>query len=72
MEKLKQDDALSDLSDLLGELKVMAQDMGSEIERLVSLSSTLNAHVFFYYPDSSPFSRPGKRGLAPFVATSSN
>ncbi|CAO2818528.1 unnamed protein product [Amaranthus hypochondriacus] len=33
VEKLKQDDALSDLSDLLGELKVMAQDMGSEIER---------------------------------------
>ena len=55
MEKLKQDDALSDLSDLLGELKVMAQDMGSEIERLVSLSSNLefscvviHAHVFFY------------------------
>lgn len=33
VEKVKQDDALSDLSDLLGELKVMAQDMGSEIER---------------------------------------
>lgn len=32
-EKVKQDDALSDLSDLLGELKVMAQDMGSEIQR---------------------------------------
>ncbi|KAL4384383.1 hypothetical protein GQ457_15G006120 [Hibiscus cannabinus] len=32
-EKAKQDDALSDLSDLLGELKVMAVDMGSEIER---------------------------------------
>ncbi|XP_021733939.1 SNAP25 homologous protein SNAP33-like [Chenopodium quinoa] len=33
VEKMKQDDGLSDLSDLLGELKVMAQDMGSEIER---------------------------------------
>lgn len=33
MEKVKQDDALSDLSDLLGELKGMALDMGSEIER---------------------------------------
>ncbi|ESW27253.1 hypothetical protein PHAVU_003G186500 [Phaseolus vulgaris] len=29
----KQDDALSDLSDMLGELKDMAVDMGSEIER---------------------------------------
>ncbi|GJZ61083.1 SNAP25 homologous protein SNAP33-like protein [Tanacetum coccineum] len=32
-EKTKQDDALSDLSDILGELKEMAVDMGSEIER---------------------------------------
>lgn len=35
VEKGKQDDALSDLSDLLGELKGMAIDMGSEIGRLV-------------------------------------
>ncbi|XP_022728507.1 SNAP25 homologous protein SNAP33-like [Durio zibethinus] len=33
VEKAKQDDALSDLSDLLEELKDMAIDMGSEIER---------------------------------------
>ena len=33
VEKRKQDDELSDLSDLLGELKDMAIDMGSEIER---------------------------------------
>ncbi|GMI76790.1 soluble N-ethylmaleimide-sensitive factor adaptor protein 33 [Hibiscus trionum] len=33
IEKSKQDDALSGLSDLLGELKGMAIDMGSEIER---------------------------------------
>uniref|UniRef100_A0A2P2QND9 Uncharacterized protein MANES_14G083800 n=1 Tax=Rhizophora mucronata TaxID=61149 RepID=A0A2P2QND9_RHIMU len=33
MEKAKQDDALGDLSNLLGELKEMAVDMGSEIER---------------------------------------
>ncbi|RAL39121.1 unnamed protein product [Cuscuta campestris] len=33
VEKAKQDDALSDLSNLLGELKEMAIDMGSEIER---------------------------------------
>ncbi|KAF5459635.1 hypothetical protein F2P56_019569 [Juglans regia] len=32
VEKAKQDDALSDLSNLLGELKEMAIDMGSEIE----------------------------------------
>eukprot|EP00262_Sarcandra_glabra_P015339 TRINITY_DN4709_c2_g2_i1.p1 TRINITY_DN4709_c2_g2~~TRINITY_DN4709_c2_g2_i1.p1 ORF type:complete len:308 (-),score=53.15 TRINITY_DN4709_c2_g2_i1:84-1007(-) len=33
VEKVKQDDVLSDLSNLLGELKNMAVDMGSEIER---------------------------------------
>ncbi|KAK4395858.1 SNAP25 homologous protein SNAP33 [Sesamum angolense] len=33
VEKVKQDDALSDLSNILGELKDMAIDMGSEIER---------------------------------------
>lgn len=33
VEMLKQDDALSDLSSILGELKGMAVDMGSEIER---------------------------------------
>ncbi|XP_050236296.1 putative SNAP25 homologous protein SNAP30 [Mercurialis annua] len=32
-EKAKQDDALSDLSNILGDLKGMAADMGSEIER---------------------------------------
>ncbi|XP_073040000.1 SNAP25 homologous protein SNAP33-like [Primulina eburnea] len=32
-EKAKQDDSLSDLSNILGELKDMAIDMGSEIER---------------------------------------
>ncbi|KAJ0980193.1 hypothetical protein J5N97_008448 [Dioscorea zingiberensis] len=33
IEKVKQDDALSDLSNVLGQLKEMAVDMGSEIER---------------------------------------
>ncbi|POO01955.1 Target SNARE coiled-coil domain containing protein [Trema orientale] len=33
VENAKQDDALSDLSNLLGELKEMAVDMGTEIER---------------------------------------
>lgn len=32
---MKQDDALNDLSNILGELKGMAIDMGSEIERSV-------------------------------------
>lgn len=32
-EKAKQDDGLSDLSNILGELKGMALDMGAEIER---------------------------------------
>lgn len=32
VEKAKQDDALSDISDILGELKEMALDMGSEID----------------------------------------
>lgn len=38
IEKAKQDDAFSDLSDLLGELKGMAIDMGTEIERSVALT----------------------------------
>ncbi|KAK4784500.1 hypothetical protein SAY86_018868 [Trapa natans] len=33
VEKEKQDGALSDLSDILGDLKGMAIDMGSELER---------------------------------------
>ncbi|KAI3463888.1 hypothetical protein Pfo_020551 [Paulownia fortunei] len=33
VEKVKQDDSLADLSNILGELKDMAIDMGSEIER---------------------------------------
>ncbi|XP_057805057.1 SNAP25 homologous protein SNAP33 isoform X2 [Salvia miltiorrhiza] len=33
VEKVKQDDAFSDLSNILGELKEMAMDMGSEIDR---------------------------------------
>lgn len=35
MEKAKQDDALDDLSDILGDLKGMATDMGQELDRLV-------------------------------------
>lgn len=32
---MKQEDALSDLSNILGELKEMAVDMGSELDRCV-------------------------------------
>lgn len=35
VEKQKQDDALDDLSGVLGQLKGMAVDMGSEIDRSV-------------------------------------
>ncbi|KAL2935343.1 SNAP25 homologous protein SNAP33 [Bienertia sinuspersici] len=45
VEKRKQDDGLSDLSDLLGELKVMAQDMGSEIGRQNKALSHLDDDV---------------------------
>lgn len=41
VEKEKQDDALSDLSNILGELKDMAVDMGCEIDRLVILTRAL-------------------------------
>ncbi|KAB1208237.1 putative SNAP25 homologous protein SNAP30 [Morella rubra] len=37
VEKAKQDDALSDLSNILGDLKNMAVDMGSELHRSVIL-----------------------------------
>lgn len=33
MEKDKQDDGLSDLSDILGDLKGMAVEMGSELDK---------------------------------------
>ncbi|KAK9669175.1 hypothetical protein RND81_13G113700 [Saponaria officinalis] len=45
VEKVKQDDALSDLSDLLGELKGMAVDMGSEIERQSKALDNLDEDV---------------------------
>lgn len=40
VEKAKQDDALSDLSNILGDLKSMAVDMGGELERSVSIFSS--------------------------------
>ncbi|KAI4387526.1 hypothetical protein MLD38_005353 [Melastoma candidum] len=45
MEKAKQDDALSDLSDILGDLKGMALDMGSELERQNKALDHLNDDV---------------------------
>ncbi|XP_073286909.1 SNAP25 homologous protein SNAP33-like, partial [Primulina huaijiensis] len=41
-EKAKQDDSLSDLSNILGELKHMAIDMGSEIERLANQTKAID------------------------------
>ncbi|OWM89487.1 putative SNAP25 homologous protein SNAP30 [Punica granatum] len=45
MEKAKQDDALSDLSNILGDLKNMAVDMGSELERQNKSLDHLNDDV---------------------------
>lgn len=45
MEKEKQDDALSDLSNILGDLKGMAVDMGSELEKWVLPATSL----FFFW-----------------------
>lgn len=44
---MKQDDALNDISSILVELKGMAVDMGSEIERLVML--------IYFYTNNSQF-----------------
>ncbi|KAH0872665.1 hypothetical protein HID58_070027 [Brassica napus] len=46
MEKAKQDDGLADLSDLLGELKNMAIDMGTEIERFSFISLNYCTYIF--------------------------
>ncbi|KAI4343931.1 hypothetical protein L6164_011220 [Bauhinia variegata] len=45
IEKRKQDDALSDLSNLLGDLKGMAIDMGSEIDRQIITLDPLDKDV---------------------------
>ncbi|MQM19192.1 hypothetical protein Taro_052193 [Colocasia esculenta] len=45
MDKAKQDDALSDISDILGQLKEMAVDMGTEIERQSVALDHLNDDV---------------------------
>lgn len=46
-EKTKQDDALDDLSDILGDLKGMAVDMGSEIEKSVLTIQYIYLFVVF-------------------------
>ncbi|KAL4319004.1 hypothetical protein GQ457_18G024720 [Hibiscus cannabinus] len=45
LEKRKQDDALSDLSDILGDLKGMAVDMGTELDRQNKALDHLNDDV---------------------------
>lgn len=49
VEKAKQDDALSDLSNILGDLKSMAADMGGELDRsVVSLLPQANFTFSIY------------------------
>lgn len=45
---MKQDDALSDLSNILGELKEMAIDMGCEMDRSVILYLHLLIRFVFH------------------------
>lgn len=47
VEKAKQDDALSDLSNILGDLKNMAVDMGSELHWSVILLLSLANYTFW-------------------------
>lgn len=63
VEKVKQDDALSDLSDLLGELKVMATDMGSEIDRQGKALDHLDGDVFVLNDRVRDANRRGRRLL---------
>lgn len=50
VENAKQDDAFSDLSNILGELKGMALDMGSEIDRFVfSLCHSECMYMYMYH-----------------------
>lgn len=50
VENAKQDDAFSDLSNILGELKGMALDMGSEIDRFVfSLCLSECMYMYMYH-----------------------
>lgn len=48
---MKQDDALSDLSNILGELKEMAVDMGSELDKygLIVLENMFTRVVNFLF-----------------------
>lgn len=46
VERAKQDDALSDLSNVLGELKNMAVDMGGELDRSAFVLTYI--HVISY------------------------
>lgn len=49
VEKVKQDDAFEDLSNILGDLKGMAIDMGSEIERSVIPPYLTNTFFVFFF-----------------------
>ena len=47
MEKEKQDDGLSDLSDILGDLKGMAVEMGSELDKYLLKPHDMIS-IYFY------------------------
>lgn len=48
-EKAKQDDGLSDLSDILGDLKGMALDMGSELDKSDNTLTYIRIFIHFLY-----------------------
>lgn len=48
-EKAKQDDGLSDLSDILGDLKGMALDMGSELDKSDNTLAYIRIFTHFLY-----------------------
>lgn len=53
VEKTKQDDALSDLSNILGDLKGMAVDMGSEMDRSISFFLLCSKFSSWSFPKNS-------------------
>ena len=68
VEKAKQDDALSDLSNILGDLKSMAADMGGELDRSVvslppQVNYTFSIYIYSHYHLEASESRKWKTRL---------
>lgn len=68
VEKAKQDDALSDLSNILGDLKSMAADMGGELDRSVvshppRVNYTFSIYIYSHYHLEASESRKWKTRL---------